>query len=446
VAQREASNPTEDTSANYLGRLVSYSVRDLFGRRDITFDLAVNGPTLLTGANGSGKSTVLRTIEAISAGNWASLLGIPFSTLTLSFSSGKQITVTQNDDGLQVSRTGHETLPWPRRQYMTDLYTTYEPPQFGGLTTGGLVKIPYMPTTTVQFSPSFTVGPLGLSTGAKVPTPWTSEIYKDFPVLYVSDDRLVTGSETADQTEGPPGSLPIRASGVVDQVAADIAQVIESSLAQYAQRAQAIDRDFPGRVISALEQRESENNQQIDDLLTEVDARRNALESVGMLPENETPLANLNLAAPNARAVIRVFAEDILRKLDTLEPIRSRLKLFTDFLNRHYRGKEVLINSKYGAIIADTETPQPQVIPASRLSSGEQHILVLAHRVLFQAGEGTLVLIDEPELSLHVLWQDTFVDDMDLMGKESGLSFLFATHSPTLVAGRDDLRRPLDLL
>jgi ABC-type glutathione transport system ATPase component len=80
----------------------------------------------------------------------------------------------------------------------------------------------------------------------------------------------------------------------------------------------------------------------------------------------------------------------------------------------------------------------------AQLSSGEQQMLVLAYEVLFETPEGTLLLIDEPEISLHVLWQSTFVDDIAEMGRPRDLSFLLATHSPTLIGGRRDLMRSLD--
>ena len=414
-----------------------YRIEGLFGRQPIDFELAENGPTLLTGANGTGKSTVLRTIEAVSAGAWQQLAGIPFSELTLTFSSKNKITVTQNTDGLRIGRTGYQSLPWNRPQLWT-----VQPQSNYPLTTFTGSVIPSLYTSN-----NFTLQPSGVLTTTVTPaTPslWTNEIFKDFPVLYVSDDRLVTDYQITESSQAQLGSMPIRASGVVDQAAQDIGQIIESSLAEYAQRVQTIDREFPARVIGALERAETPSDTEIDKLLTGLNRRREELQRVGLLPENEAPLKNLNLDAPNAKTVIRVFVEDILRKLDTLEPTRSRLELFTDFLNRHYRGKAVALHRQHGAVILDTEAKEPKIILPSSLSSGEQHILVLAHRVLFRAGPGTLVLIDEPELSLHILWQDTFVDDMDRMGAASNLSFLFATHSPTLVAGRDDLRRALE--
>ena len=48
----------------------------------------------------------------------------------------------------------------------------------------------------------------------------------------------------------------------------------------------------------------------------------------------------------------------------------------------------------------------------SGLSSGEQHELVLLYELLFRAEQDTLILIDEPELSLHIAWQQQFLRDL----------------------------------
>ena len=62
-----------------IGRLIKYEITDLFGIFDYMFDLDSAGLTLLTGVNGTGKSTILKTIDAVSTGNWVSLLEVPFT-------------------------------------------------------------------------------------------------------------------------------------------------------------------------------------------------------------------------------------------------------------------------------------------------------------------------------------------------------------------------------
>jgi predicted ATPase len=84
------------------------------------------------------------------------------------------------------------------------------------------------------------------------------------------------------------------------------------------------------------------------------------------------------------------------------------------------------------------------MLRANQLSSGEQQILALAFRILFRSQPGTLILIDEPELSLHVLWQATLIDDLSEMGRIRDVTFLLATHSPTLIGDRVELMHSLD--
>ena len=67
------------------------------------------------------------------------------------------------------------------------------------------------------------------------------------------------------------------------------------------------------------------------------------------------------------------------------------------------------------------------------LSSGEQHELVLLYDLLFNVEPGTLVLIDEPEISLHVGWQQKFLSDVSDIARLTSLRFVVATHSPQII-------------
>ncbi len=55
------------------------------------------------------------------------------------------------------------------------------------------------------------------------------------------------------------------------------------------------------------------------------------------------------------------------------------------------------------------------------------------HKLLFDFERSSLVMIDEPEISLHVTWQQEFLGDLDKIREVTGHSFLIATHSPSIV-------------
>ncbi|MGH7121406.1 MAG: AAA family ATPase, partial [Acetobacteraceae bacterium] len=67
------------------------------------------------------------------------------------------------------------------------------------------------------------------------------------------------------------------------------------------------------------------------------------------------------------------------------------------------------------------------------------HELVLLYYLLFRVRPNTLVMIDEPELSLHVTWQKRFLPDLLLLVSTVAFDALLATHSPFIIGDRSDL-------
>ena len=59
--------------------------------------------------------------------------------------------------------------------------------------------------------------------------------------------------------------------------------------------------------------------------------------------------------------------------------------------------------------------------------------------LLFKVTKNTLVLLDEPELSLHVSWQKSFLADLASVIAIVEFDVLLATHSPYIVGDRADL-------
>ncbi|MCY4073479.1 MAG: AAA family ATPase [Chloroflexi bacterium] len=82
-------------------------------------------------------------------------------------------------------------------------------------------------------------------------------------------------------------------------------------------------------------------------------------------------------------------------------------------------------------------------IPFSSLSSGEQHLLFLYYQLLFIVRSDTLVMIDEPEISMNVVWQRRFLDDLERIIELRNFDVLIATHSPQIISDKWDWMIPL---
>lgn len=79
----------------------------------------------------------------------------------------------------------------------------------------------------------------------------------------------------------------------------------------------------------------------------------------------------------------------------------------------------------------------------SSLSSGEQHILLQALYLLFEAPTGTLVLIDEPEMSFHLSWQGDYLTNLLDIVSLRQVQCIISTHSPFVF--KSQYSRSIDL-
>ena len=439
----------EDNGQENFGRLIRFSVDGLFGYREIGFSPTESGPTLLTGANGTGKSTVLRSINAIASGQWLDLLSVPFSELTLEFDSGASIHVEQaGDDGASLL-IQHDDKSW-----------TLDPdelnfPDHDELASRADQELRRLPDGRWElngrlFSLNTVRQILAIRDLAEdADQGWINSIPERFPVLYVPDQRLGTRANQL-RRQGAFRGGP--ATWTVDQYARDLRRIIADGLSTYAAKSQTLDRTFPERVVEELNKADEIDVDQVRAMLDEIADERNDLELSGLLEkeEHQAQFNSARLSDESVAPVFKVYAEQTLEKFRVLGDLKGKLKTFSAFLNSHYRNKFVYVRPVNGFSVALTRTLVDDdwevvaILRPSELSSGEQQMLILAYEVIFRTAPNTLILIDEPELSLHVLWQSTLVDDLTAMGSFSDLNFILATHSPTLIADREELRVSLD--
>lgn len=74
------------------------------------------------------------------------------------------------------------------------------------------------------------------------------------------------------------------------------------------------------------------------------------------------------------------------------------------------------------------------------LSSGERQLLYMMLKVVNSRGNNTIILMDEPEISLHLNWQENLIDSIKEINPKAQL--IIVTHSPGIVMNgyRDSFR------
>lgn len=124
----------------------------------------------------------------------------------------------------------------------------------------------------------------------------------------------------------------------------------------------------------------------------------------------------------------------------------NRIKRFTNAFNYMFplkRFDKIINNNSYKSIIFKEKDNE---MPIESLSSGEKQIVFRGSFLLKdkQSNQGALILIDEPEISLHPTWQIKILDYYKTLFTENSIQtsqLIVATHSPFIIHNntrRDD--------
>lgn len=144
----------------------------------------------------------------------------------------------------------------------------------------------------------------------------------------------------------------------------------------------------------------------------------------------------LKYSAEDSKALL-VYLNDLEEKLNVFNPILEKLDLFTTILNeRRFTYKSISIDQSKGFTFKDHRDKD---LTLEQLSSGEQHEVVLLYELIFNTRANSLVLIDEPEISLHITWQKEFLKDLLKIIELQQFQVIVATHSPSIINDRWDL-------
>ena len=102
--------------------------------------------------------------------------------------------------------------------------------------------------------------------------------------------------------------------------------------------------------------------------------------------------------------------------------------VFLDTINNMYCLKNLKVNDKNEIFVISDKN---EILNLSDLSSGEKQLLILLGEALLQRKENWVYIADEPELSLHVSWQEVLVENIRKINPQGQI--LIATHSPDIV-------------
>ncbi len=102
--------------------------------------------------------------------------------------------------------------------------------------------------------------------------------------------------------------------------------------------------------------------------------------------------------------------------------------LFQDMIDELFRDTKKTIDRRSNEI---QFCQNGEVLTPYQLSSGEKQLLVILLTVLVENGEPYALLMDEPEISLHIEWQQRLIDLIRRLNPH--VQIILSTHSPALI-------------
>ncbi len=120
----------------------------------------------------------------------------------------------------------------------------------------------------------------------------------------------------------------------------------------------------------------------------------------------------------------------MLKDLSTAQAKQDRIDKFFDLINMLFAstGKKIEIDDRNRVIFKKGRT----TIQMEKLSAGEKQILLLLFTLFLMENQPNVILLDEPEISLHVEWQDRLIHLM--LDINPNCQIIMTTHSPSIFA------------
>lgn len=373
-------------------RITEISVTGLFGIFDHTIRLKEEGVTVLHSANGVGKTTILRMTNGILSGKIDVFANIKFKEYKINIENNQFFNIKNNQTEFEIS------IEFESSKTKKNL----------------LIEAEKINKNSLK--------------SLKNTAAW-KKLMKNASVSFLSTDRLITEEE--DEMNYQVYTVP-----TVTTFPNNLKNNIQEALADYGLTSQRLDSSFPQRLLAS-------RGMQSPDLVTlrndfkKIDAIKKAYSQIGLLDEDQSTnfFNSANIQEEDAK-VLHIYAEDNLTKLKSLNNIYVKLSLLINMINNRFLYKKIIINKEIGFEFNDMFDSK---ISLENLSSGEQHEVIMWYDFLFKTPDGALLLIDEPETSLHVTWQLEFLNDMLKIAKLRNLTVIVATHSPDIINGRKDL-------
>ncbi|TDW31742.1 putative ATP-binding protein involved in virulence [Rhizobium azibense] len=444
-------------------RLSEFHVYGLFGLFDHRVPLNLDERiTILHAPNGFGKTVVLKLINAFFGGSLAAFREFEFESAQYHFDNGGVVIVEQVVRQYPSSRAGREERGFVISYRGTGEEYYWDPsddqgvvPPWRGIPSsswerylGFVERVSTREWVDRRSGQRLSIEELYNQYGHLVPgrihkptrqPEWLEELRSSIHCRLIETQRLLALDKLKSTSSEPSMTLTVRT------YSSDLQNSIERLLAESATLSQSLDQTFPNRLLTRMADEEVPlSESELRDRLSILDQQRDRLAKVGLLDtaKDDTVISGTQFNDATRR-ILGEYVSDTEKKLSIYKDTLEKLELFLEIINSRFQFKNISVSRSGGFFFTDIKG---RYLTPENLSSGEQHELVLIYELLFRTKKDTLILIDEPEISLHIAWQKRFIKDLRRIISLTDFDAFLSTHSPQLI-GKDmglavQLQRP----
>lgn len=440
-----------------MTRLQYAEVTGLFGYMNHQLAFRKDEPTIITAPNGAGKTHLLMLIRAALKLDITRLRQLPFSQLQVQSDTNRRLAINREINAEARTLTfqifeNSSALCAPVKIRETDKSEPDSrlPSHISELADGRWYDHHLERFVSTEFLER-RYGMDLAETGARRfrNTPAIVEFVRGLNAILIDTKRLDLYHTIPRNSSDPLNDRrPTRTVGFDTNARSPILQYISQIKSQVnearrnsVQATQRADVSFAPRALEAAKTKVDVAN--LRTRYAEVVEKYDDLAKNG-LAVGAAPIDFPNKTTPTVRTILNVFLDDWEERLEPLLPVNEKLATLRSILDIKLRksGKKTTMSTD-GALRFETLTGE-QRISVNSLSSGEQHLVALFTLLLFVATEGSVVLIDEPEISMHAAWKHAFLDDVRTVAKLTNLQIIMATHSTSIINGCWDLTEELN--
>lgn len=414
-------------------RMLGIQFEKLFGRFDYDVIFNPEGLTILTGPNGYGKSTILKSIEAIGKEFVGIMffMSLDFKKIVFNFENNRNLIIEKVDDKLiinnisiegEIFKNGIEDI-MDRRPYFSriDENTWLDRRRGTKITLNDYINDLYFKEMrSMESDADIKVFSTELLNLFKEMKQLVGEIY------FIKEQRLIRESKNRyDEQE---------VINVIEELPTQFKKLMQNVQQDYSMVANKLDSTYPNRLFET-EEGIAESDYKIK--MQEMASKFRSLSKYDLSSMQEP--VNFIFKKEHAKA-LKIYFDDFEIKYHVYEDFINKLDLYTDIINQRLSFKTMKISKEFGISIIDENNKR---LKLTQLSSGEKQEIVLFYDLIFGTRKDVLLLIDEPEISLHITWQKKFMDDLLRIINYKGFNVIVATHSPQIINNHWD--RQIDL-